>query len=358
MRYEPAMPDAQWILYGANGYTGELIARQAAAAGLRPILAGRSHAKVAALARELGLEHRVFGLDEAAAVDRGLAGAALVVHAAGPFSQTSPPMLAGCLRQGVHYLDITGEITVFEACRAQDGAARERGIVVLPGVGFDVVPSDCLAKALAEALPEATRLELAILTRGEISRGTAKTMVEGLGKGSTVRRAGRLEEIAAGSLVREVPFSGGARLAVAIPWGDLSTAYASTKIPDIVTYMSFPRKQIRAMRLLGPLAPLLRRRAVVRLLQKLIERRLTGPSEHVREAGSAEVWGRVEAAFGNAVEGRAQTPEGYTFTAIAALASAKRVLAGEVSPGYHTPSTAFGSDFLRALPGCSMQVPG
>ncbi|MFY0531964.1 saccharopine dehydrogenase NADP-binding domain-containing protein [Nannocystis pusilla] len=143
----------EWVLYGANGYTGELIARQAASEGLRPILAGRDATAIGRLAGELGLEARVFGLDDPAALARGIAGAALVLHAAGPFSRTSAPMVAACLESKIHYLDITGEIPVFEACRAQGARARERGVVLMPGVGFDVVPSDCLAKSLAEALP-------------------------------------------------------------------------------------------------------------------------------------------------------------------------------------------------------------
>ena len=349
---------SQWLLYGANGYTGELVARQAAREGLRPILAGRSADAVGRLAGELGFEARVFGLDDAAAVDRGLAGVGAVLHAAGPFSRTSAPMVAGCLRAGAHYLDITGEIPVFEACRAQDAAARARGVVVLPGVGFDVVPSDCLAKALAEALPQAVRLELVIFALGEVSRGTAKTMVEHLGEGSAVREGGRLVSIPSGSRTRTVRIGGREREAVAVPWGDLATAYASTGIGDIATFMTFPKRQIRAMRAMRLLGPLLRRKAVIRLLQGIIERRLSGPGEQVRERGSTEIWGRVEAPDGRAVEGRVRAPEGYKTTVIAALASLRRILAGGVPPGYHTPATAFGSGFVATLPGCTLEVPG
>lgn len=346
-----------FILYGTTGYTGELIARQAHAEGLRPILAGRDPGAVGRIAGELGLESRVFGLDDAEALERGLAGAALVLHCAGPFSRTSAPMLAACLRAKAHYLDITGEIGVFEACRAHDAAARERGIVILPGVGFDVVPSDCLAKALAEALPDAVRLELAIFALGEVSRGTAATMIEHLGEGSCVREGGRLVAIAPGSRTRTAPLGGRAREVVAVPWGDLATAHASTGIGDITTWMAFPPQMIRGMRVVGKLAPLLRRQAVVRLLQAIVRRRLTGPSEHVRKTMSAEIWGRVEAADGRAVEGRARTPEGYETTVLAALACVRRVLEQAPSPGYHTPATAFGSRFLATLPGCSLTVP-
>lgn len=346
-----------WILYGANGYTGQLIARQAVTEGLRPILAGRDAGAVGRIAGELGLEARPFALDDAGATARGIAGAALVLHAAGPFSRTSAPMLAACLGARAHYLDITGEIAVFEACRAQDAAARERGVVVLPGVGFDVVPSDCLAKALAEALPDAVRLELAILALGELSHGTAVTMMEHLGDGAVVREHGQLVTIPAGSRTRTVRLAGRERPVVAVGWGDVATAYASTGIGDITTWMAFPPRLIRGMRLLGRLAPLLRRRPVVRLLQATAGRMFTGPNEHVRKNMFSEIWGRVEAQDGRAVEGRVRTPEGYTTTVIAALASVRRVLEGPPRPGYHTPATAFGAGFVATLPGCSLTVP-
>ncbi|MDC0673106.1 saccharopine dehydrogenase family protein [Nannocystis radixulma] len=347
----------EWVLYGANGYTGELIARQAVSEGLRPILAGRDATAIRRLAGELGCQARVFGLEDPGAVLGGVAGSALVLHAAGPFSRTSAPMVAACLESGAHYLDITGEIPVFEACRKLDPAARDRGVVVMPGVGFDVVPSDCLAKALAEALPGAVRLELAIFSLGELSRGTAKTMIEHLGEGSAVREHGRLVPISPGSRTRTVRLGGRERQVVAVPWGDLATAYASTGIENITTWMSFPKGQIRGMRALGLLGPLLRRKAVIKLLQGIVDRRVTGPSEQVRETGSAEIWGRVEAADGRAVEGRVRVPEGYKTTVITALASVRRILAEPPAPGYHTPATAFGSGFIASLPGCSLQVP-
>src|SRR5688500_8830735 len=105
-----------WMIYGAHGYSGQLLAGEAVKRGQRPIHAGRNAQAVAELAKKLGgLEHRAYSLDDPAQVDRGLAGIGLVVHCAGPFSQTSKPMLDACVRAKVHYLDITGEIDVFEA---------------------------------------------------------------------------------------------------------------------------------------------------------------------------------------------------------------------------------------------------
>src|SRR5206468_1467866 len=121
-----------WLLYGATGYTGKKIAQQAVRQGLRPILAGRGDG-VRRVAAELGLPARVFGLDDAAAVRTGLDGVHAVLHCAGPFSATAAPMIEACLATGAHYLDITGEIAVFEFAASRDADALKRGVVLCPG---------------------------------------------------------------------------------------------------------------------------------------------------------------------------------------------------------------------------------
>ncbi|HEX8155329.1 MAG TPA: saccharopine dehydrogenase NADP-binding domain-containing protein, partial [Thermoanaerobaculia bacterium] len=178
----------QWMIYGANGYTGELIAREAVRRGERPILAGRSGDKIVPLAKELGLDARIFDLDR---ID--LHDVDLVLHCAGPFTRTAKPMVRACLEARAHYLDITGELNVFEAVLARDADAKARGITLLPGVGFDVVPTDCLAAKLKERMPDATELWLAFYSRGgSISRGTMKTMIEHSGKGGAIRKDGAI----------------------------------------------------------------------------------------------------------------------------------------------------------------------
>jgi len=155
----------RWMIYGANGYTGELIAREAARRGLKPVLAGRRRESVEELARTLGLEARAFGLDDVAALTGQIQGHALVLNCAGPFSATAAPMMEACLRAGAHYLDITGEIAVFEHAQSLDARARDAGVVLCPGVGFDVIPTDCVAAALKAALPDATHLALGFDSR-------------------------------------------------------------------------------------------------------------------------------------------------------------------------------------------------
>jgi short subunit dehydrogenase-like uncharacterized protein len=344
-----------WMIYGATGYTGRLVTAEAVRRGQRPVLAGRNGAALATLAAEHGLEAAAFPLDDPAGVRRALAGLRLVLHCAGPFVRTSAPMVSACLDLGVHYLDITGEIAVFERVLAMTERARAAGTVLLPGVGFDVVPTDCLAATLAAALPEATHLDLAFAAdRGGWSAGTIKTMIESLPGLGAVRRDGRIVPVPAGHATLDVPFSDRTRRCVTIPWGDVATAFHTTGIPNIRTFAPVPARLLRGLKVLGPLLPLAGLRPVKRVLQRWVERTVAGPDERTRASARAHLWGRVRDASGGEATARAETPEGYTLTAAAAVECVLRVLDRRVEPGAWTPAAAFGAGFLASLPGTSV----
>jgi short subunit dehydrogenase-like uncharacterized protein len=344
------------LVYGATGYTGRLIVRRAAEHGIRPVVAGRDAAAVAELGREHGLEHRVFGLDgDAAAVEHGLAGIAVLLNCAGPFVHTWRPLAEACLNTRTHYVDITGEVEVFEALAALDAQARGAGVMLLPGAGFDVVPSDCVAARLARRLPDAARLVLAIRGSGPLSHGTAATAVEHQDRGGLVRRAGRLTRVPAGWRTRSVDFGDGRlRTAVSIPWGDLATAWRSTGIENIEVYAAVPRRLVTAIRLSRHLQWLLRRPAVRSVQRRILRARPAGPSGHELRHGTSAVWGMAEAANGEAVAALLRGPNGYTLTADAALAILHRVLDGRFEPGFRTPSLAYGEGLAAELPGVSL----
>jgi short subunit dehydrogenase-like uncharacterized protein len=349
-----------WMIYGANGYTGELAAREAVRRGLAPILAGRNAESVGRLARELGLPSRAFALDDPQAAAAELYGVKAVLHCAGPFIHTSAPMVAACLATGAHYLDITGEIPVFEAVLAQGEAARKAGVALIPGVGFDVVPSDCLAARLARVLPDATDLVLAFYPeKGSLSRGTLKTMIESLPHAGAIRKNGRIVPVPIAWDARDIDFGGraGRRWAMTIPWGDVSTAYHSTGIPNIRVYSGTPPKVIRRLKRLAPLLPLAGWAPVKRFAQGWVERKITGPSEEVRETSRVFLWGEVKDAAGRAFTATLETPESYRFTAVASVESAERAFQGRVPPGAWTPSKAFGADFVTELPGVTASEP-
>jgi short subunit dehydrogenase-like uncharacterized protein len=343
------------LIYGVTGYTGELVAREAVARGLRPVLAGRKRDAVGTLAAELGCPARTFALDVPAALDAALDGVDVVLHCAGPFARTAPPMVDACLRTHTHYLDITGEVTVFEALAARDGAAKAAGVMLLPGAGFDVVPSDCLAAHLKRRLPSATALTLAFMGLGGVSRGTATTMVENLDKGGLVRRGGRLKPVPAGFKTRAIDFGRGPRPAVTIPWGDVSTAYHSTGIPNVEVYMAAPLALRAFLRLSRPFARTLGSATLQSFLKRRIAARPPGPTAEARARGRAVLWGEVCDPGGRRAAARLVTPEGYTLTASASVAIAEQVLAGRARAGYATPSSAYGPDFALGLPGVARE---
>lgn len=346
------MTEPSWMIYGATGYTGRLIAQQAVERGLRPILAGRNEPAITALAAELDLEARVVSLVDATALSEALQDVTAVLHCAGPFMHTWRPMVEACLATRTHYLDITGEISVFESIHSLHQSATDRKIVMLPGVGFDVVPSDCLAKLLTEALPDATDLKLAFTTSGGgTSRGTRRTMVEGLPSGGAIRRDGKIVQVPFAHSVETIPFSCGSRHAMTVGWGDVSTAYHSTGIPNIRVYTGIPEPTLRRIRRFMKFAPILSNRFAQRLIHSWIDLTAPGPSLEQRERARSYFWGEVSNLGGEAATATMQIPEGYTFTAVAAVESLRRVLHESVAPGFATPSIAFGSEFASSLPG-------
>lgn len=340
-----------FLLYGAYGYTGQLIARMAAAQGLKPVLAGRRAEPLAALAETLDLPYKAVDLTDAAGLAAALADQPLVLHCAGPFVHTAPPMVAACLHTGTHYIDITGEMAVFETLAAQDAAAQAAGVLLLPGAGFDVVPTDCMAAHLKRRLPSATHLELAFQTRGGVSHGTATTAVENLGRGGAVRRDGRIVPVPAAWKTREIDFGRGLRTCTSIPWGDVSTAYHSTGIPNIVVYLAMPAAQRRMLVASRYLGPLLSTGPAQAFLKKQIDQRPAGPDASAREQGYTRVWGQVTDAEGRQATALQDGPEGYTYTALAALEIAGRILNGDAPLGFQTPAKAYGPDLALAVPG-------
>ncbi|HEX8708960.1 MAG TPA: saccharopine dehydrogenase NADP-binding domain-containing protein [Pyrinomonadaceae bacterium] len=346
---------AGFLLYGANGYTGNLIARQAVERGLRPILAGRDRAGVEGLAKELGLESRIFALDDAPLIAAALQGMAVLLHCAGPFSRTSKPLADACLRTQTHYLDITGEAQVFEALAARDGEAADAGVMLLPGVGFDVVPSDCLAAHLKARLPSATKLVLGIHGLGRLSRGTATTMVENLNRGGLVRQGGRLTPVPAAWKTRAIDFGRGPVKATTIPWGDVATAFYSTGIPNIEVYAAVPGAMRWGMRLSRYFGWALGKPAVQDFLKRRIKAQPPGPNETERRRGSTSVWGEVTDDSGQRRVSRLRGPEGYALTVLSALAIVERVLAGKARPGFQTPARAYGPDLILEIEGVARE---
>jgi short subunit dehydrogenase-like uncharacterized protein len=345
------MSDANFLIYGANGYTGELIAREAKRQGLKPVLAGRNRDKLVALATELGFEYRCFDLETIDTIASQLHGVQIVLHCAGPFSATAAPMMQACLQARVHYLDITGEISVFEYAQSLNQAAQTAGIVICPGVGFDVVPTDCLAATLKAALPDATQLTLGFDSRSSFSPGTAKTSVEGLAQGGKIRQNGQITVVPLAAKTRRIDFGNGEKLAMTIPWGDVLTAYHSTGIPNIEVYIPASPSLISKLKRLNWIRPLLGWSLVQHLMKKQIEKKVRGPSEASRDKARTYVWGEVRNASGASKTARIDVPNGYTLTVHSALAVIEHLQRHSASGGAYTPSRLLDAGLITRLPG-------
>jgi len=316
------------------------------------MIAGRNAARVEALAVELGLDFRVFSLDDPAAIDRALGEVAVVLHCAGPYIHTYKQVVGGCLRTGVHYLDLTGEIAVLDALAARDAEAKSRKVMLLPAVGFDGVPTDCLALHLRQRLPSATHLALAFQSWGpaRLPPGTATTAIESaVPYGFKIRRNGQLEVFPRMSKIRWIDFGQGPIKASLYPWSDVFTAFYSTGIPDIEDYTAGDERLLLAA--LTLLRPLFRYSTVRRFFRSMLK---TGSTPEERARSGTRVWGEVENDQGRKAVSRLQGPDGgVTWTSLAALAVVKRVLAGEVLPGFQTPALAYGPDLVMECEGVS-----
>ena len=340
-----------WLLYGANGYTGELIARECRRQGLRPVLAGRTRERIAPLAASLELPSRVFDLRDVRELATQLKGMRLVLNCAGPFSATAGPLMDACLEARVHYLDVTGEIAVFERAHALNEAARAAGIVICCGVGFDVIPTDCLAATLKASLPQATHLALGFDSRSGLSPGTAKTSLQRLAVGGAVRENGRITTVPLAWKTRRIDFGAGEKLAMSIPWGDVSTAWHTTAIPNIEVYIPASPRLIARLRWLNPLRPVLRLRPLQALAARRIEKAVKGPDGAQRARSPTCVWGEVRDERGATRTARLVVANGYDVTVSGALAITRSVLEEPRQGGAYTPALLMGADFVCTLPG-------
>jgi short subunit dehydrogenase-like uncharacterized protein len=345
------MENNKFLLYGANGYTGRLIAGLAASYGLVPILAGRKKKEIEALAKELDLDYRIFKLNDKLHLENSLLEVPLVLHAAGPFQYTSKSMIEACLKTNTHYLDITGEIGVFEQAKSYDEKAKVAGLMIMPGVGFDVVPTDCMAKYLKDKLPDADQLKLAFASIGGMySHGTAMTMAEGLGEGSAARINGKITPQPLGKKGMWLDFGVKKMFVMTIPWGDVSTAYFTTGIPNIETYTAASPKTFKYLKWQKFYNWILRTSFAKDYVKNKIKQKPAGPSAEMREKAMSLIWGEVSNANGQTVSARMVCPEGYTLTAISSLLIVQKVLNDHFKIGYQTPAAVYGADLVLEIP--------
>jgi short subunit dehydrogenase-like uncharacterized protein len=346
------MINHRFLLYGANGYTGRLVVQHAAEYGLQPILAGRNAIEIQAMSNEFGFPYRVFDLSDTMKLEEALREVTVVLNAAGPFADTADVMIEACIRTGTHYLDINGDIQVFETIKAYDKLARENNIMLLPGVGFDVVPTDCMALYLKKKMPDATGLKLAFATiGGGLSHGTAMTVINKLGEGGAERINGRIVKTPLGAKGMWVDFGGSRHFVMSIPWGDVSTAGFTTSIPNITSYTAIPRSVYTALRFQRMFNWLLRTNFIRNILRARIKQRPAGPDETSRKKSSSLIWGEVVNAGNKKLAHTISCADGYTLTALSSLLITRKVLSNDFKPGYQTPAACYTEKLILEIPG-------
>ncbi len=340
------------LIYGAYGYTGQLIVNECLKQDLPIIIAGRNEAKIKEVSQKYSLEYRVFSLDDVNTISENLEGIKLVIHSAGPFQHTAQNMVLACLTTGTHYIDITGEIDVFEWVATKDEEAKQKDVMLLPGGGFDVVPSDCLASYLKSLLPDSTHLTLAFYSNGKPSHGTMLTALESMGKGGRIRENGVLKSVPPAYKRMKLEFEGETKLCVTIPWGDVSTAYYSTNIPNIEVYMAITR----GMNFMLQGIKITQNIIGTETIQNLLKSRIPegGPSPEERARNYAILWGEVKNEKGLCRRAMMKTPDGYDLTASSSVTIAKKVLQNNYKSGFQTPSLAYGYNLALELPGVSL----
>ena len=348
-----------FLLYGANGYSGQLIARFAAQYQLQPVLAGRNRQAIAALAKQLSLDYRITDLNDAAGLVAALQDVTLVVNAAGPYDFTARPVIDACMHTKTHYIDLNGDLDVFEMLQGYNDEAISKDIMVLPGAGFDVVPTDCLSRFLKNRLPDADQLELAFVIIGSgLSHGTAITTLQKLGMPGAIRKNGIITAEPVGKRGMWVSFPAWKQKSfmMSIPWGDVSTAYFSTGIPNIITYTGISKATWLFLKLQGGFNWLLRTGFMRRLITGIINSKSPGPDDARRDKAVSLIRGTVTNPQGQSVTAYMRCPEAYSLTAFATLLIAQKILQGQYKPGYQTPASAYGQDLVMEIAGVERQL--
>jgi len=309
------------MIYGATGYTGRMAAEHAKKLGLNLLIAGRNAERLAALSAELDAPYRVFTADASQ-----LEGVDVLLNFAGPFAQTAAALMRACIANGTDYLDITAEINVYRLAE-QLGSGAD--VMLLPGVGWDVVPTDCLAMHVAGRVPQPHSLKIALQVPGAMSRGSAMSVGEIIGAGVMARVDGHLVATP-DAQPQYLDFGDGPALCAPLSFGDLVTAWHSSAIPNIemfvhITGEAFPEGDLS-------LLP-------------------DGPTQAQRDAHRARAVAEVTGIDGTVVRSVIETVNGYSYTPLAAVEAARRVLGGERRPGFETPAKLFGMGFAQTIAG-------
>lgn len=347
------MQQSQWMLYGCYGYSGELILKEAIKKGLRPVVAGRSESKTKEQANKYDLSYRVFDLSSKTTIEQNISDCTMVFNAAGPYTSTCMPMLEACLSQGVHNLSLAGEIPILEELHGYDHIAREKGVVIAVGLGFDVMPTDAMAAKIKQALPDASHLLIGLDGPNDMSRGSMKEFFEQIGEQPFwVRTNGVL--IASKPKTAYMDFGNGRKLNSTIAWGDTASAYHSTGIPNIEVYAAVTKSDWLTIKLLNAFSFIFKSKAIQSLLNTALDKFMTGPDERTREQGLSYLFAEGTNPSKQKVRVYMTAPTAYKITYLGAVQAIKYILENPTKQGgYYTPAQLLGIDTITQIEGVS-----
>ncbi len=346
------MKKYQIIIYGSYGYTGDLITELSLSKKFKILLAGRNEQKLKSQSEKTGYPYKAIDISNHEALVELLKEGDVLINAAGPFINTASQMVEACIEAKTHYLDINGDIKVFELIKTFDYKAQYAGIMLMPGTGFDVVPTDCMALKLKNKMPDAISLKIAFATiGGGVSHGTATTVAGRLGEDSIRRENGKLVPIAFGKNGILVDFREKKLFVMSIPWGDISTAYFTTGIPNIESFIGVPPKVYKLLKFQFLFNWLLRKKIIRKIIQNKIDSKPAGPNLEERQKAYTLVWAEIKNQAGDVLTSTLKTPDGYSLTATASLLIAEKILAGNFKPGYQTPAKVYGENLVFEMEG-------
>lgn len=324
------------LVYGAAGYMGQLFLKTIQHEGIEIVVGARKRFNT-------NVPIRVFSLDTKAEIVQHIQDVKLVINLAGPFKNTAKPLVEACIENGTHYIDIAGEFPELEAVYAYNDVAQKAGVMLMPGAGFGVVPTDLVANLAKHRLPDAIQLKIGYITNGGASRGTLKTVLADINKEGVVLENGAYNKALPAFKSFTLSVNDKQHQLVYNPWrADLFSARISTGIQNIETYANFPGFVVKMMH-----GKLLWLRDF--LLKRLINLLPIGPSEKQLNKGNTVCYAEVSNAKGEQATARIEGPEAYVFTAYTLMAIAKKIINDDYKSGYQTPAL-YGTELLEGIP--------
>jgi len=339
------------LLYGANGFSGKLILKEAQKQGVELVIAGRNKKEIKKASDEFNFPYRIASLDNDLEINDMLKDIDCLFNAAGPFSQTTKPLIKACIAMGIHYVDLSGEIDDYIAVHSHNKTAIENNVMLLPGVGFDIVPTDCLGLYTSKKIKDPSELNFYIKGFDDISSGTATTAIEAIGKGIRFRKDGKIVRAKKTETVK-INYNEKNEAYLLSTWGDIFTSYLTTKIKNIKVYFKSSLFNKSYILLLHYLESIYKYNFMKKPLFFWASMQ-KGPSQEKMDTGTIEIIAEAKNSLGESAATHLVLPEGYIFTALSSVMIIKKIQDGIIKPGFHTPAQLFGEDFILEVEGTS-----